>query len=398
MFGKTIQYNTEPYNPDLTPTEESITRLCPAIVYTYDVGIKQIHYLNDKLKEVLGYDYNELAGGDFRNIVFAEDAEKVKLEMEKFYALKDNESYCYQCRLNHKNKTQRYFKTTGSVLKRDDKGNVSSLLFVAQDITELVLQENPGKQEIKARERKYDLKRINNDFEEFSNATAEGLKEPLKRIYAISEKLRSRFADTDMEDVKEYLGQISSSAGNIQSHINNLLEFSKISDTATLPYEFCSLNYLLEEVKTGMLLKLIETKTTIHHDRLPRAQVISSQFRQLLYQLFSNAIKFQRRDAIPEIRVRYEFLDAGEKEKLNLPATRLYYKIIVKDNGIGFTRDASDKIFNPFYRLHNKTEYPGTGAGLFICKKIIENHHGFISADSEPGLGAIFTIILPEKQ
>ena len=145
-------------------------------------------------------------------------------------------------------------------------------------------------------------------------------------------------------------------------------------------------------------LKIEETSTKIESETLPVIDAIPMQMRQLFTNLFTNAIKFKGEGATPEIEIKASVLSDEEKDSNHLRQNTNYYKIIVKDYGIGFDQEFSMKIFQIFQRLHGKAEYPGSGIGLAICKKIVENHSGRIFAQSEPGKGAEFIIILPESQ
>ena len=120
--------------------------------------------------------------------------------------------------------------------------------------------------------------------------------------------------------------------------------------------------------------------------------------KQLFSNILSNAIKFKKPDAAVRVGVQAAKLSKAEKHVLSLPANQTFFRIEVRDNGIGFDPEYSEKIFQIFQRLNGKSEYPGSGIGLAICKKITEKHNGLIFAKSQPDEGAIFTVILPEKQ
>jgi signal transduction histidine kinase len=155
---------------------------------------------------------------------------------------------------------------------------------------------------------------------------------------------------------------------------------------------------ILSEVKADLELKIEETVATIESDKLPVVDAIPMQMRQLFTNLFTNAIKFRGQDKAPHISINSRLATEEEKENLHLSSNIDYYQITVRDQGIGFDQEYALKIFQIFQRLHGKTEYPGSGIGLAICKKIVENHKGQIFAESEAGKGTAFFIILPENQ
>jgi light-regulated signal transduction histidine kinase (bacteriophytochrome) len=184
---------------------------------------------------------------------------------------------------------------------------------------------------------------------------------------------------------------------NMRMLIDNLLEFSRTSRISE-PFVKTDLNNIVSDVIADLELKIEETSTSITSDTLPVIDAIPVQMRQLFTNLFTNAIKFKGEDSTPKIEIRCYELSDEEKEYNHLRQNSVYYKIIVKDYGIGFEPEFSMKIFQIFQRLHGKAEYPGSGIGLAICKKIVDNHSGRIFAQSEPGKGAEFITILPESQ
>jgi signal transduction histidine kinase len=184
------------------------------------------------------------------------------------------------------------------------------------------------------------------------------------------------------------------SALHMQKLIDDLLSFSRTSSTEKV-YETTDLNESLEEVKASLKHILDEKNVEIISSNLPVAKVIPFQFIQLLENIISNSIKYSKQDIQPKIEISSEVVK-GEKSNISdVPLEKQYYKISIKDNGIGFEQHFSNKIFELFQRLHAKNEYSGTGIGLAICKKIMENHDGYITAESTPGEGSTFHIFLP---
>lgn len=142
--------------------------------------------------------------------------------------------------------------------------------------------------------------------------------------------------------------------------------------------------------------KIEEVTATVHTDNLPDANVVPSQFRQLFQNLVSNSLKFSRHSTPPVIKITHTFLTTPEADSLNLKKADQYLQIELSDNGIGFDNAYMDKIFAVFQRLHHRDTYEGTGIGLAICKKIVENHGGLIFASGIPNGGAKFSIIIPQ--
>ena len=146
------------------------------------------------------------------------------------------------------------------------------------------------------------------------------------------------------------------------------------------------LNAVVTEVKKDLSEIIAEKNATIITENLPVLKVMPFQFHQLFFNIIENAIKYQRKDAFPVVSIKAVMINHMEKA---------YCKITVSDNGIGFEQEYADNIFKLFQRLHGRNEYSGTGIGLAICKKIVENHNGTITAHGEPGEGATFIILIP---
>jgi hypothetical protein len=155
---------------------------------------------------------------------------------------------------------------------------------------------------------------------------------------------------------------------------------------------------VIDILRSDYELLIAQTGTSIICDELPVVEALPQQMSQLFSNLISNAIKFAKQGVTPEIVISSHKMNEEEIIASSLPAGNApYYKIEVRDNGIGFGQEHAEKIFNIFQRLHGKTEYKGTGIGLAMCKKIAVNHNGAISASSSQGNGSVFTIVLPEK-
>jgi len=194
-----------------------------------------------------------------------------------------------------------------------------------------------------------------------------------------------------------YLARMTASAENMRVLINDLLEFSRISKT-TLPYEQVDLNKTLQQVLIDLELVIEETQTVLTKTELPVIKAVPAQMKQLLNNIINNAIKFHKENVPPLISVESTVLSAEERLKYELSEGMIYYKIAITDNGIGFDSEYATRIFQVFQRLHGKSEYPGSGIGLAICKKIVEYHYGLIYAENIPDTGARFTFIIPQHQ
>ncbi len=380
-------------NGDNDGLPDKITDFFPGIVYIYDTDSRKLKYINRKITELLGYSLADVLawGNDLMRIVHKDDQETVNTELQKFIALQDNESYSYNSRLMNKAGTWKHFRTMGTVLNRDGKGTVVSILFIAQDITSEL--ENQLNLEEKIR----DLDRSNKELEEFAYVASHDMNEPLRKITTFIERLENKYKTELGPDGKLYLTRISASVDNMRHLIDTLLEFSRTARSKQ-PFVSVDLNGIVKDVQTDLELKIEETATTVHIEMLPCIEAIPSQMKQLFDNLLNNSIKFKRADVPPVITIRCFRLTRRQKELYHLDNGSTWFKINIADNGIGFEPEYNQRIFQIFQRLHGKTEYPGSGIGLAICKKIIDQHKGLIYATGEPDNGATFTIILPEHQ
>ena len=183
-------------------------------------------------------------------------------------------------------------------------------------------------------------------------------------------------------------------AGRMQQLIDDLLAFSRIT-TTELKFEKTDLNIIIEEVKTELKDTIQEKHATIEATELCPANIIPFQFRQLMYNLISNALKFSNPDMPSHIIIKSRIAKGGKLNNEALSPEKDYCHILIKDNGIGFEPHFSERIFEVFQKLHNKEVYGGTGIGLAIVKKIVENHNGIIIATGELKKGATFDIYFP---
>jgi PAS domain S-box-containing protein len=545
---KDIHYLKILFDPGENGTvfQQKLAGLFPAVIYVYDVASSAISFINNKITDLLGYTENDLKQfhNDILALVALEDKELVKKEIEKATLLKDESVVSYRCRFIHKNGESLHFQSEGTVLKKDDKNKIVSLLFVAHDVTQNVLSEqgikatnellteaeeqvhspkalgllhykeltqekerflnygsweysfeddamkwsdgmyllfdydiekerpaiidtekfyyqhmshmqmeavkNLRKRLIESSDKDYtweyeittqknntkkiesygkvicdasgkpvqvfgisrditfikqyeknleskleELKRSNKDLEEFAYVASHDLQEPLRKLTTFNERLRHKFSGILDADANGYLTRMTAATQNMRLLIDNLLEFSRISRSTGI-FVKTNLDEIITTVKNDQELLIEETGTIIKNNGLPSVEAIPSQMCQLFNNLLGNAIKFRHPLRKSIITISSEPLSISEKERRQLSKKKNYVKIIVEDNGIGFEEEYAEKVFQLFQRLHAKVEYAGSGIGLSICKKIVENHKGIIYAESMPGKGSAFFILLPE--
>lgn len=238
----------------------------------------------------------------------------------------------------------------------------------------------------------YELERSNYDLMQFASVASHDLKEPLRKIQTYGNLLRAK-SDLQLKPgEKNYLEKIIHSSLRMQVLIDDVLTFSKLSNKQT-HFTATDLNNVIDRIIDDLEIIIKEKNVTFHIDKFPTIGAIPGQMNQLFQNLISNALKFNKSDK-PSIAITYHPVSKLYIERFAISAES-YIAIEVEDNGIGFEDRFKDKIFGIFQRLHNQNDYEGTGIGLAICKKIVENHHGFIEVESAPQKGSKFTIILP---
>lgn len=239
------------------------------------------------------------------------------------------------------------------------------------------------------------LRRSNRELEQFASVASHDLQEPLRKIQAFGDRLLTRCSSDLGEQGRDYLARMLASAGRMRSLIDALLSFSRVT-TKAQPFVPVDLQATTEDVVSDLEAQTQRSGGSIEVGELPTLEADPLQMRQLMQNLIGNGLKFSRPEEPPIVRVESRMLeDTNGAENDGKPPC---CQISVSDNGIGFEEIYLDRIFELFQRLHGRQEYEGTGMGLAICRKIVERHHGTITATSEPGRGATFLVTLPLRQ
>ncbi len=315
-----------------------------------------------------------------------------KVRQEILVAIRKKSSYSIEYQIIRPGGKRRFVLAQGRYITNGKK-----LVGTLLDITELKetnqkLSENETLLRLKVEE----LNRSNSELEQFAYVASHDLQEPLRKIRAFGERLENTLGSGLPADGRDYLDRMKNAAERMQTLIDDLLTYSRLSRT-TGSFENRPLAATIQHV-TADLEYAIEQKNARIHTEAPHAvDAIPGQLEQLLQNLISNALKFSRPGVRPEITVRSDLVRGSQAGPQAAPDEE-YCRITIADNGIGFDSRYSEKIFVLFQRLHARTEYPGTGMGLAICKKIAENHNGWITASGEEGSGAVFTLLLPVNQ
>lgn len=297
----------------------------------------------------------------------------------------------------------------------DGEGQVYAILNMAVDITERYL----ARQQLQQSEQRYrelaadldnrvqdrtqelllanqDLQRSNENLQQFAYIASHDLQEPLRKIQAFGDLLGTQLANHVDQSVGDHLGRITNAAARMSLLIRDLLAYSRIS-TRQQTFGLVSLKAIMDGVLSTLQKTIQQTGAQLKIDELPIAKGDKSQLSQLFENLLTNAIKFVKPDQKPQIQVQYFHRSIDELPSEIRPTLLVpfYHQISVKDHGIGFNEKYMDRIFNVFQQLNSRSDYPGTGVGLAICQRVVENHGGGITADSQLGHGATFCVYLP---
>lgn len=229
-----------------------------------------------------------------------------------------------------------------------------------------------------------ELSRSNAELEQFASIASHDLQEPLRKVQTFAAQLMAAEHERLSEQGQDFLRRMSDAAGRMRSLIDDLLVFSRVS-TQGHPFTAVNLGDVIAQVLLDLEVSVEEAGAEVTVGPMPTVDADPLQLRQLLQNLLGNALKFRRPDVTPEVRVSARAIDH-------------IAELTVQDNGIGFDEQYATRIFRAFERLHGSRAYPGTGIGLALCRKIVERHHGTITAQSEVGRGTVFTVRLPVEQ
>jgi PAS domain S-box-containing protein len=239
--------------------------------------------------------------------------------------------------------------------------------------------------EVELKEFAEKLQRSNQALEEFAMIASHDMREPLRKVRAFGDLLRTKYGTALDKEGLDYLERMQQAVGRLNSMLDGLLAYSRV-ETLTRPFHLVNLEHIARDVLADLEVRIAQVSGQVVLVDLPQVEADPVQMRLVFQNLIGNALKFHRAGVAPQVRVSAE------------PAGGGMLRLVVSDNGIGFSPEEAGKLFQPFHRLVGKYSFEGQGMGLAICRKIIERHGGTISAEGRPEQGATFTITLPYKQ
>lgn len=363
-----------------------------AILYLSKEGI--IENWNKGAEKIKGYKAEEIIGKSFENFYTPEDQAnnlpRYLLSQATKYGRFGQEGFRVR-----KDGTLFWANVVITAI-HNEESEIIGFSKVTHDLT--VKKEADDKLKLNAAEleqKNQELEKMNKELQSFAYISSHDLQEPLRKIQTFSNMIIDKEFENLSENGRDKFKRMQNAAQRMQTLINDLLAYSRTNSQEVLLTK-TNLNDIIDDVKEDLkeeiqLKAAIIEAEKIHCD----VEVIPFQFHQLIYNLVSNSLKFSRADVIPKIIIKCE-INKGSKMKNNqLDSKRDYCHITFSDNGIGFDQQYSEKIFEVFQRLHGKETYQGTGIGLAIVKKIIDNHKGVVTAKGGLGEGATFDIYIP---
>ncbi len=356
---------------------------------------QRVSLINKKGCDILGYDEREIIGKNwFDTFVPARIRDDVKAAFNKLMTREIQPVEHFENPVVSREGEERLIAWHNAVLENDE-GEIIATLSSGEDITERKRAEE------KLIKKTAELERSNAELEQFASVVSHDLKEPLVSLGGFAEILREKYEDKLDAKAKTLISRIISGSIRMESLIKDLLAYAKVNSSVH-PFRPVSCNTVLAIALSNLGRAIGESAAVITSDDLPSVTGEETQLIQLFQNIIGNAIKY-REDRPPRIHISARSLGDAEvnsRDTISHSTLRTSYSktgwlISISDNGIGIDPAYSERIFEIFYRLHQGEEYPGTGIGLAVCRKIVERHGGRIWVESEPGRGATFFFTIP---
>jgi PAS domain S-box-containing protein len=386
-------------NRELQEKEQNFRQLIQnapdAIIVINDQNI--ITLWNPKTEGIFGWTVDEAVGRSLSETIIPEHSRAAHEQgMKRLLSTGESRILNKTLELTAWNKQQEELYISLTVSETTQGGQKAFIAFLRDITVQKQTQFELAKKTNLLEYKNLELERINQELESFNFVASHDLQEPLRKIQIYSSRIVEKTKTLLDTGVKKDLEKIVTAASRMQLLIQDLLNFSH--DTLQRQEtEQVNLNELIEEVTSSFLTDVEGRKMRLVKEILPTVKVVRFQFLQLFINMLSNAIKYQHPDRDPIIHISSSVVEGSKTTVKGIFPDKKYLAIQTADNGIGFEAQYAEKIFDLFTRLHSKESYSGTGIGLATCKKIVHNHGGFITAKSEPGKGANFTIYLPEE-
>jgi light-regulated signal transduction histidine kinase (bacteriophytochrome) len=330
------------------------------------------------------------------NIILPEDRGAMRAGVQQ--SLESNTIYNVQYRVVWPDKSIHWVQVAG-LPNYDEKGTPVKMVGVSTEITRQKLFEQELGRQVQERtseiaQKNIELAKMNDELTSFAYVSSHDLQEPLRKIQTFAGRISDTEGGKLSEGGRQMFEKMTNAAARMRRLIDDLLAYSRLNNSDHA-LELIPVTPLLDEVAEDMKELMQEKQASLQIGVMCEMPVIAFQFRQLFSNLLSNSLKFASPHRAPQISVKSNIEKGSTLLSMGLSDKTNYCHITYRDNGIGFDPEHSAKIFEVFQRLHTNGVYEGTGIGLAIAKKIVENHHGAITASSEPDKGVTFDIYFP---
>ncbi|WAC09409.1 PAS domain-containing protein [Dyadobacter pollutisoli] len=367
----------------------------PQFVWTGDTE-GNLNYFNKSVYDYTGFTAERITASGWLQFIHPDDLhENIRRWL---HAIRDGVDFVIEHRFRRADGEYRW-QLSRAIPQRNPDGTIQMWVGTSTDIhdSKIFIDQLESQVQLRTKEltiSNNELVKTNMELAQFAYVASHDLQEPLRKIQTFATRILETELGNLSERGKDYFKRMQSSSTRMQQLIVDLLAFSR-ANAVEKHYESIDLNVVLQNVKEQLSDLIHQKNALIISEELPVINVIVYQFEQLFMNLIANALKFTKPDTQPVINIRTGFI-AGQMIPLVEADHNLTYQFVsFSDNGIGFDPQFKDRIFQVFQRLHNRSTYEGTGIGLAICKKIVENHKGLIDAVGKPYIGATFIIYLP---
>ena len=368
----------------------------PQHIWTSDTE-GNLNYFNQSVYDFSGLTPEEINKDGWIQIVHPEDRDGNVSAWTK--SVTTGEPFLFEHRFRRHDGEYRW-QLSRAIPQKDAHGNIQMWVGTSTDIQDQKIFTNQLEKEVKERtaeleQKNIDLEKINKELQSFAYISSHDLQEPLRKIQTFASRILEKEYENLSDNGKDQFVRMRKAAERMQTLIDDLLAYSH-TNIDERKFEVINLGKIIEEVKSDFKEELQQAGATIAIGKMYDIPIIPFQFRQLLHNLISNSLKFSIPGQSPHIQINSEMVTDNMPFSNDLLSPhKTYCHISVSDNGIGFEKEYSKKIFELFQRLHGRAAYSGTGIGLAIVKKIVENHHGYILANAETSKGATFDIYIP---
>ncbi len=399
MLGTIRDMTTEMnYRRELETREQKFSLLAdsmPQHIWTSDPQ-GNMSYFNQAMYDFSGMTKDQLGPQGWLGLLCAEEKETNRQLWLK--AVKTGELFKMEHRFRRHDGQYRW-QLSRALPQKDEDGNIVMWVGTSTDVHDWKIFTDQLEEQVKQRtkelqESNEELSKLNNELAQFAYVASHDLQEPLRKIQTFSARIQEIEKDRLSDKGKDYFMRLQNASRRMQQLILDLLAYSR-ANTAARHYEPVELASLTDGILEQLKDTIQQKNAVVEVLNMPTMHVVKYQFEQLFTNLLTNALKFSKTDEQPRISITCVVVPGSGISISGIDPKQSYYHFSITDNGIGFEPEYNEAIFQVFKRLHGKDEYPGTGIGLAIVKKIVENHTGFITASGESGKGARFDMYFP---